>query len=30
MNLFDRKQKTQELLSNIEKIEEKYEDRIAS
>jgi hypothetical protein len=28
--LFDRKQKTQELLSNIEKIEEKYEDRIAS
>lgn len=30
MNLFDRKQKTQELLSNIEKVEEKYEDRIAS
>ena len=28
--LFERKQKTQELLTKIAKIEEKYEDKIAS
>ena len=30
ISLFERKQKTQELLTQITKIEEKYEDKIAS